>query len=272
MSWRVIGKLWFNFRDTSLFGVSSGWLYFTFEGLNLLLKALERSFTQGWICVSSDVLDTVLFLAESSHCFQQDYTSGIRLLCKHWMLPQANMAKVSSSSECLLNDRESESIESDWYTATGSRLFDLVPFRPVPSKKGLKGTLEAATSSSPSSVTGMHQWALTRSCESRPVGSAWTWLTVLQVALWRAAVALPLVSLQAGLKRCSSSAVLFLVVAFGLEFGSASSHPATVCTTGAALGSVSLQSEEVYCRDKSLTCCPFIPFLLCPFPLQNSDL
>lgn len=80
MSWRVIEKLWFNFRGTSLFGMSSGWLYFTLKGLNLLLKALGRSFTPRWICISSDVSGTVLSLAAASRCFQQDYAGRERAL------------------------------------------------------------------------------------------------------------------------------------------------------------------------------------------------
>lgn len=41
----------------------------------------------------------------------------------------------------------------------------------------------------------------------------------------------------------SGAQITFPMVAFGLEFRSASSLPVTVCTTGAALGSVLLQSE-----------------------------
>lgn len=138
MSWRVRGMLWFNFRDTSLFGMSSPWLYFTLKGLNLLLKSLGRSFTPRWICISFCVTGTVLSIAEASHCFQQDNASEIRLLCKHWwMLSQANVAKVSSSSECWLNDRETESRECDQLTAIGKPL-DLVPFKPGAFKERLE--------------------------------------------------------------------------------------------------------------------------------------
>lgn len=46
------------------------------KGLNLLFKALGRSFTPRWISISSDLSGAVPSLAEGSLCFLQDFASG----------------------------------------------------------------------------------------------------------------------------------------------------------------------------------------------------
>lgn len=60
----------------------------------------------------------------------------------------------------------------------GSRLLDLVPFKPGASKTGLKEHFRLPSPQVLGNVLGMQQWALTQTCESRPVGGTWMWLSL----------------------------------------------------------------------------------------------
>lgn len=106
----------------SRFGLSSGWLYFMLKGLNLLFKALGRSFTPRWISISSDASGAVLSLAEGSHCFQQDCASGSVCFAntgEYYLMP------VWQRSVCLLSVglmTEKLSQESSWLSTLGKQI------------------------------------------------------------------------------------------------------------------------------------------------------
>lgn len=150
----------------------------------------------------------------------------------------------------------------------GSRLLDLVPFKPGASKTGLKEHFRL-----PSPQVLVTSWECNSEHWHRLVnpglwgGPGCGSLSVLQVALQRGSGGFAsgeFLGRAWALLLCRAW-MLFPVVAFGLEFGNASSHPVTICTTAAALG-------RVCCRGKSLLCCPSAPLLLHLFPLQNMDL
>lgn len=130
----------------SLFGLSSGWLYFMLKGLNLLFKARGRSFTPRWISISSDASGAVLSLAEGSPCFQQDYTSGSVCFAntdEYYLIP------VWQRSVCL-------PVLAQWQRNGVKSAADWADFviwchsNPMPSKKGWKGALQTSRSSSTS--------------------------------------------------------------------------------------------------------------------------
>lgn len=141
----------------------------------------------------------------------------------------------------------------------GSRLLELVPFKPGASKTGLKEHFRL-----PSPQVLVTSWE----CNSEH------WHRLANPGLWGGpgcgCLSVLQVALQCGSDGFTSGEflgrawalllcrawMLFPVVAFGLEFGNASSHPATA----AALG-------RVCCRGKSLLYCPSAPLLVHLFPL-----
>lgn len=106
---------------SSLFDLSSGWLYFMLKGQNLLFKALGRSFTPRWISISSDASGAVLSLAEGSHCFQQDYACGSVCFAN---TDECYLIPVWQRSVCLPSAglmTEKLSQESGWLSAVGKQ-------------------------------------------------------------------------------------------------------------------------------------------------------
>lgn len=113
------------------------------------------------------------------------------------MLSHTSVAKISLSSEPWLNDRVKSPAEWE------AEFVIWCHSNPMPSKKGLKGTFQASSSSSTSLILACRVTGMTLTWESSPAGKGWAWFPLCcRYPCSVGSSSLPLVSLQAGCEHC----------------------------------------------------------------------